>query len=183
MTTALMALQALVVIVAAALVAAGGALAIAPRWSVLRGVAWLASSESTHAPGFALERVFYRHHRAVGMGIVLAAVYIQYFLVFHFSPAAISDLLLADLSDGAIKPVLVRLSQLLLFFGALLAFAVGLVLAVRPSALKPMETLAHQPLRVSGWLRLAERPGAARACGVSLIGLGVWLWWLAGPAI
>ncbi len=183
MTIALMALQALVAVIAALLVAVGGVLLISPRWALARAAAWWAPEEPARGAGISLERVFYRHHRALGSGIVLGAVYILYFLVFHFSPAAISELLLADLMDAAIKPVLARLSQLLLFFGALLAFAVGLLLAVRPSALKPMETLAHQPLRVRGWRRLTERPGAARACGVLSISLGLWLSWLAGPTI
>jgi len=177
-----MALQALLVIVAALLVAAGGALLIAPQWSVSRGVAWWAPGEPAHGSGISLERIFYRHHRVIGAAIVVAAVYIQYFLVFHFSPAAVSDLLLAALSDAVIKPVLAHLAQQLLFFGALLAFAVGLLLAVRPSTLKPVERLAHQPLRLPGWQRMLADPLLGRCSGAALLGLGLLLGWLAGPA-
>lgn len=181
MAITLMALQTLVVVVAALLVAAGGALLVAPQWALSRAAAWLVPDASARGAGISLERVFYRHHRPIGTVIVLGAVYILYFLVFHFSPAAVSDLLLAGLPIGTLKPMLVQLTQLLLFFGALLAFAVGLLLAVRPSALKPVESLAHRPLAVPGWQRLLTHATYGRVAGAMLMALGLGLWWLAGP--
>ena len=179
MSVLLTALALFAKLVAALLASAGALLLWAPTWLVARMQVLAAEAEATGSPGISLERGFYRHHRALGLFVVLGAIYILYFLVFAYSPPAVQALLLAGIADSISRAILEQLLQILLFFGALLAYTVGILLAIRPSALKPLEQLVNRPVRIPGWQRLLSQVLYGRMIGAALLVLAVCLWWLA----
>jgi len=178
MSVLLSALALFAKLVAALLASAGALLLWAPTWLVARMQVLADEAQASGSPGVSLERGFYRHHRALGLFVVFGAIYILYFLVFAYSPGAVQALLLAGIADPISRSILGQLLQFLLFFGALLAYAVGILLAIRPSALKPLEQLAHRPLRIPGWQRLLSQVLYGRVIGAALLVLAVCLWWL-----
>lgn len=177
MSMLLAALGLLVKLVAALIASTGVLLLWAPAWLVARIQVLADEAKATGSPGISLERGFYRHHRLLGVMVSLGAVYILYFLVFAYSPHAVQALLLADIADPASREILAQVFQFLLFFAALLAYAVGLLLAIRPSALKPLEQFVHRPVRIPGWQRLLSQVLYGRVIGALLLVLALCLWW------
>jgi len=177
MSMVLLALGLLAKLVAGLLAGTGALLLWAPAWLVARLQVLADEAVATGSPGISLERGFYRHHRVLGMAVVVGAIYILYFLMFAYSAQAVQGLLLAGIADAVVRDTLAYVLQLLLFFGALLAFAVGILLAIRPSALKPLEQWAHRPLLVPGWQRLLSQVLYGRVIGALLLVLALCLWW------
>ena len=175
------ALALLVKLAAGLLAGVGLVLLWAPAWLIARMQVLADEAVATGSPGISLERGFYRHHRVLGTAVVLGAIYILYFLVFAYSPQAVQALLLAGIDDPLSQAIMAQLLQFALFFGALLAYAVGILLAIRPSALKPLEQMAHRPLRIPGWQRLLSQVLFGRVIGALLLVLALCLWWFSGP--
>lgn len=181
MSVVLPALTLFAKVIAALLASAGVLLLWAPAWLVARMQVLADEAKATGSTGVSLERGFYRHHRALGLFVVLGAIYILYFLVFAYSPHAVQALLFAGIDDPISRAILGQLLRFLLFFGALLAYAVGILLAIRPSALKPLEQLAHRPVRIPGWQRLLSQVFYGRLIGAVLLVLALCLWWFGAP--
>jgi len=181
MSVVLAALALLTKLVAALIASAGALLLWAPAWLVARMQVLADEALTTGSPGISLERGFYRHHRLLGLFVVLGAIYILYFLVFAYSPDAMQELSFAGITDSITRMILGYVFQSLLFFAALLAYAVGILLAIRPSALKPLEQFAHRSVRIPGWQRLLSQVVYGRLIGAVLLVLAVCLWWFSGP--
>ena len=129
-----------------------------------------------------LERWFHRNHRAVGMFIVLGALYILAYFGLHFDKAGVLRHL------GAVLPVAL-LDALVpaALLGAALALCAGCVLWLRPELLGGIEAYANRWIsaqRVSELLdaryhhldELAQR--YARPTGLLLLVASVWLFFL-----
>lgn len=99
------------------------------------------------------DRVIYRHHRIAGSLLALAAAAFLYVYLTDSPQLQISGWLAARLGTAAFSSTLAGLGGFLAVVN-FLALLLGVVLAVRPSALKPLENVAN--LWVS--TRQATRP-------------------------
>ena len=89
------------------------------------------------------ERAFYRHHRLFGALIVAAAATILLYLGLRFD-AEIVVRALARGNERIAVEILVETFTLLMWLGASFSLLVGLVVFVRPSALKDIEARANE---------------------------------------
>lgn len=169
----LQSLDLLLRMVALALLAAGGVLIVFPEQTRLRLAVLADERRLPRLSVVAVDRWFYRHHRLLGAGIVLAAAYLLGFLVFQFSREALAAFLASGIEDASARADLTGILHWLLFFGALLAHTVGLILMVRPSALKPIEGWMHAPLPLPGWSSVLASSARARLLGLALATLGI----------
>ena len=107
-----------------------------------------------------VERMVYRHHRLVGSAIILGALVLLGVLGIkhtHLSGA------------GLLKGSGARAAEFLVWVTALMALVVGLVVWVRPSALKRVEALANRSIQLSP----AKKIRAQRPIGVLLLLAGI----------
>lgn len=101
------------------------------------------------------ERHFYRHHRAWGLFIVLGAAF--YLVVFFFGyDHAVAGRVLGRYFNPAVAGWLADSGVIILTAGNLLALMAGLVVLVRPSALKGVEARANRWISTRRALRPAE---------------------------
>jgi|GEM_PF-1730461 len=108
-----------------------------------------------------VERGIYRHHRAFGLVVVATAV----FLAWRFLHANVLDVAAGTAWQAAAWALLA---------GQLLNLAIGIVLLIRPSLLKPLESAANRwhSIEPDGRLRgLSVRASAAVIALVGLVGL------------
>lgn len=90
-----------------------------------------------------LDRYIYRHHHLPGLLIIAASSYTLYRLLFLFHPEQ-GQHLLAGLLPAPLCEALFNALQLTLILGHLFAIVIGLVLYLRPSALKGLESGANR---------------------------------------
>ncbi len=107
------------------------------------------------------EPFFYRHHRLVGLVLVLATAYFFWSFATAFSVDALVGIY-EGLLPKVILEVLAVAATWVLVIGNALGFALGLVMLVRPSAIKGAEAKANRWTdtdRVVGVLdRRVDRP-------------------------
>lgn len=152
-------------------IGAGALLLLFPEQTRLRLAVLADERRLPELAAITIDRWFYRHHRLLGAAIALAAGYVLGFLVFQFSPAALASLLATAVEDARMRADLATIAQWLLFFAVLLAYTVGLILMIRPSALKPIEAWMHAP--VPDWSRVLASRARARLLGLVLVVLGI----------
>lgn len=119
-------------------------------WSADALIQWLNTPR-------AVERLLYRHHRPFGALLIAGSVYTLYAQAFRFEMAAAAPFLAQRLPEPLIAPML-HGAALFLFFGNLFAFAVGVVVFLRPSLLKGLEGWANRWLGVDTLTRTLDRP-------------------------
>lgn len=90
-----------------------------------------------------IDRYFYRHHHAIGLLVIAGSIYNLYAAMFDVIPEKI-DPLLVGRYPPAITDWLVDSLHYFLLLGNLFAVVIGLVIYVRPSALKSFETRANR---------------------------------------
>lgn len=90
-----------------------------------------------------LERLFYRHHRALGVAIVLGAGYVLWQWAFGFDRAALSGLLDPSWRNNGLDWI-VPAAELLVVGLHVLVLAVGGVILLRPSLLKGLEKAVNR---------------------------------------
>jgi hypothetical protein len=107
------------------------------RWVDTRG-AFSALDQPRH-----LERFFYRHHRILGVSIVLGASYVLWRWVFDYERAGVIALLSPSWQAAGMDwvPVALEVSLVGLHCAILV---VGLLIFIRPSLLKGVETAANR---------------------------------------
>lgn len=84
------------------------------------------------------ERFFYRHHKAVGAGLLVGALVILYTFLFTYNQRTLSTLIPRDywwLSDALVGILLV---------GSALAALIGMLVLARPSLLRELEKGSNQ---------------------------------------
>lgn len=94
-----------------------------------------------------LDRHIYRHHRTLGLLIIAASCFTLYRLLFLFDPARGHSLfagLLPHPQNEALSEALLSALQLALILGHLAALVIGLLLYLRPSALKGLEATSNR---------------------------------------
>lgn len=110
---------------------------VANRWISTRHIERLLDRS------FSIEHWFYRHHRVLGIAIVLGALHILIYFGFQFDTAyALQHLS----SKVPVKLLDIPLDVLKLFLliGAAVALMAGLIVWLRPSVLRGMEEGANQ---------------------------------------
>lgn len=98
---------------------------------------------------------FYRHHRTYGAGVALLALVLLGFLTFGSAPEAWARAFGPAYRDVA--GILVDTARLVLWLFGVLALVVGVVVFVRPSALKGLEAKANRWVTPRRALRGLER--------------------------
>lgn len=88
------------------------------------------------------EPLIYRHHRIIGFMLVLATAYFFWSFVTVFSVDAVVTAYGGPLPDVVLEILAITLTSVLVI-GNALGFALGIVLLVRPSALKGVERAAN----------------------------------------
>lgn len=109
-----------------------------------------------------IDRYFYRHHQAIGLLIIAASIFNLYRAMFDIVPGHVSRLLL-NYYPQAVAEWLVASLQYALILGNLFAVIIGLVIYVRPSALKDFEARANRWLttrRKTLWLSTKLGPAS-----------------------
>jgi hypothetical protein len=105
-----------------------------------------------------IERMLYRHHRSVGLFILLSSAYVLYQFAFHYE----QQQLVQALGRFQVAPWLADwLLTALLWFSLpamLLVILVGAQLALRPSSLKGLEGWGNRWVSTRRWLLPLERP-------------------------
>jgi len=89
-----------------------------------------------------IDRWFYRHHRLYGAFVVTLSVVLLAFLTFGTTPQVWLHSL--PVADRGIGGILVDTARLVLWALGLFALVIGVVVLVRPSALKRFETWANR---------------------------------------
>lgn len=90
-----------------------------------------------------IDRYFYRHHQAIGLLIIAASTFTLYRAMFDIVPGKVGRLMLNHYPQ-AVAEWLVASLQYALLLGNLFAIVIGLVIYVRPSALKDFEARANR---------------------------------------
>jgi len=88
------------------------------------------------------ERLFYRHHIVMGLAIVLGSLYSLWFL-WRLQDRGLA-LLLPAIENRVLQEILEASVLIMLQLGNLLALLVGLVVLLRPSLLKVLETWSNR---------------------------------------
>lgn len=112
-----------------------------------------------------IERWFYRHHRVMGIVIMLGAIYFLVYFFWHYDKAR----LLLYLSPYLATPLLEVLLDALLVMAKLtggLAWLAGLIICLRPSLLRGIEKKSNR------WLSVRH---ATKAFDVSRTGVDEWV--------
>ncbi len=130
-----------------------------------------------------IDRYFYRHHQSIGLLIIAASIFNLYRAMFDIVPGQVSRLLL-NIYPLAVAEWLVASLQYALILGNLFAIIIGLVIYVRPSALKDFEARANRWLttrKKTLWLSAKLGPGSEfmrnqpRTLGVVTLALSAYL--------
>lgn len=103
-----------------------------------------------------VERFLYRHHKVLGVFLIAGSTFALYSQAFQFDYSRLHALfdqgahpaMLAALIDGAAR---------FLFFGNLFAYAIGVIVLLRPSLLKDAETRANRWVSVRQMLRFLDK--------------------------
>ena len=145
-------------------------------WSADALVQWLNTPR-------AVERLLYRYHRPFGALLILGSTYTLYVQTFRFRPDQASSAL-ASVVPGPLVEPFVGAMALALFFGSLFAFAIGVVVYLRPSLLKGLEGWGNRWLTLDSLVRALDRPywevdriihRHPRASGTTLVLAGLYM--------
>lgn len=110
---------------------------VANRWISMRHIERLLDHS------ISIEHWFYRHHRVLGIAIVLGAVYIIIYFGFLFDKAYALQYLSSKV-PAILLDIPLDVLVLFLLFGAAVALIAGLFVWLRPSLLRGIEAGANQ---------------------------------------
>lgn len=97
-----------------------------------------------------IDRHIYRHHKLFGLVVILASTFTLYNLLFSLETGRLASLI-GHQFPAPIAGWLIEAINLFLIAGNLFAIVIGLMIYVRPSALKSFESRANQ------WVSLREQ--------------------------
>lgn len=131
----------------------------ASRWVSMRYVSHLFDQS------FSIERWFYRHHRIMGIAVILGASYFLYYFFVAYDKAQLllhlSLNLPAILLDGLLDAVLLGAKT-----GGGLAWLMGVIILLRPSLLRGIEKQSNR------WVSVRR---ATKVLDVPRVGLDEWV--------
>lgn len=122
------------------LVAPGWTLSLAQRLNREFSIAWFA--RLLDAPR-ASEPFVYRHHRAVGVALALASAYLLKQLFTVVTPGAAAALW-GGMLPPALAEAVMQAFHWVFVIGGVAGLVLGVVIFVRPSALKPLERWSNR---------------------------------------
>lgn len=111
---------------------------VANRWVSMRHISQMVDRS------ISLERWIYRHHRPMGLLIVLGAGYILYYFGWRFDKAAALQSFAGFVPSKLLLGGLLEAMVLFALIGAGVALCVGLAVMLRPSLLRGVEGEANQ---------------------------------------
>lgn len=91
-----------------------------------------------------IERWFYRHHRSMGLLVILGAAYILFYFGWQFDKAIVQQSLASYLPNKMLLEALLEVMALFALVGAAVALCVGLAVLLRPSLLRGVEVESNQ---------------------------------------
>lgn len=168
-----------------ALVAPGKAIAL--NASLGRGYRVPAVQQSANRT-YRVERLFYRHHRIAGTLLILVSSFFFYSLWARFGLAASVRLFSDGLGSGILAEVLITSAIVLLALGNAVALVLGVVVLLRPSLLKRLESWTNRWISIEAAAeQLNRRRGTVdalfarwpRRVGVVLLLGGIYMAWAA----
>ena len=121
------------------------------RWISVERV--IAPLDSPHR----IDRIFYRHHRSLGILMVFGAGYVLFTLPTAFQPEAIATGMNMDIIENLLTAVLEGV-RLLFGLGCVFALIIGVFMLVRPSSLKGLEAWANRWISTDVALQHLDRP-------------------------
>lgn len=130
-----------------------------------------------------IDRYFYRHHQAIGLLVITASIFTLYRAMFDIVPGKVATSLILQYPP-VVAEWLVTSLQYALLLGNLFAIIIGLVIYVRPSALKDFEARANRwftARKKTLWLKTRLGPSTGylrnqpRALGIIILVLSTYL--------
>jgi hypothetical protein len=120
---------------------------------------WISTKEALQPldTSYAVERSVYRHHRIAGSLIVVAALYVLSFFVLNFHSERLVTAL-RRLLDPRMGYWLVESARYFFILVNLAAVVIGVLMLVRPSRLKSIESWANRYYSDSKATQLLEAP-------------------------
>ncbi len=107
-----------------------------------------------------IDRYFYRHHQAIGLLVIAASTYTLYRAMFDIVPGKVATILITHYPPLVAEWLIASLQDVLLVTN-LFAIIIGLVIYVRPSALKEFEARSNRWLttrKKTLWLKSQLAP-------------------------
>lgn len=100
-----------------------------------------------------IDRIFYRHHRIIGLIVTLVAGYVLYYFTFGYDTVVVSEIL-KTYQHGAIMNLMIASLRLFMQVCCAVIVVLGVAIFFRPSQLKSFESWANR------WIstRQASRP-------------------------
>jgi hypothetical protein len=89
-----------------------------------------------------IDRYFYRHHQSIGLLVIAASTFTLYRTMFDIVPGKVARVLINQYPQ-VVSDWLISSLHYTLLLGNLFAIVIGLVIYVRPSALKDFEARAN----------------------------------------
>ena len=127
---------------------------VANRWLSTRGVElWLDRS-------IGIERWVYRHHRVVGLLVIVGAGYILAYFGWRFDKAVALKSLSAYVPHKLLLVGLPEALVLIALVGASMSLIVGVVMCLRPSLLRGVEQVANKWVSAPAVADAIDRPHA-----------------------
>ena len=135
------------------------------------------------------EKFFYRHHKIFGLFILIASSICFYMLTFYIGLEEINNSIVKLVSSNLQKWIIIILYYQLLV-GLIITMIFGLVMVVRPSALKSFEKWANRWIDTDGSLKVLDKskdlpdrilPGNPRIFGFCILLAGVYILWNTYP--
>ena len=100
-----------------------------------------------------VDRVFYRHHKIIGVIVTLTSIYILYYFTRVFDAGAISSFMAGSEYSG-LAEIIAKALQLFLLLTCVATLIIGVIMYIRPSLLKGFEAWSNR------WI---STPEAAKA--------------------
>jgi hypothetical protein len=88
------------------------------------------------------ERLIYRHHRVIGLLIIVSTAVCIYMMAFYSDITVILNKIL-QMTDSIFGQTMLATSYYILIGANIIAFIVGLILVIRPSVLKSIEKISN----------------------------------------
>lgn len=137
------------------------------------------------------ERIFYKYHRLFGIVIILGSAFSIYFLMIRNGVRSTAESV-ASLSDSLLASWLLETGYYILSGGCILAIMAGIIIFLRPSVLKSVESWGNRWIDTGSRLEQFDRvheiptnvlPGKPRIFGVFVLLSSIYIVYITGTRI
>ena len=111
---------------------------VANHWISMRHISQMVDRS------ISIERWFYRHHRPMGLLVILGAAYILFYFGWRFDKVIALQSFASFMPNKMLLGVLLEVMVLVALISAAVALCAGLVVVLRPSLLRSVESEANQ---------------------------------------